>query len=139
LSATENKPVTAYALAIVGVALQLAAALVLIYTMFFFQPFSEEWWGYRMMGPWMMRGWGDHSFSYIWVSVWIGIMIAVIGLGAYGALLMNNADIDNVRTGATLVLVASVIAFPTMWGFFVGSLLMFIGSLLGLTWQPSVS
>ena len=25
---------------------------------------------------------------------------------------------------------------PAMWGFMMGSLLMFIGSLLGLTWQP---
>lgn len=137
--AAKNKPVTAYVLAVVGVALQLVAALVLICAVFFFQFFSEGWWGYRMMGPWMMRGWGGHSFGYVWVSVWIGIMIAVIGLGAYGAVLMNNADIANVRAGATLVLVSSVIAFPTMWGFFVGSLLMFVGSLLGLTWQPSAS
>lgn len=25
---------------------------------------------------------------------------------------------------------------PAMWGFMIGSLLMFIGSLLGSTWQP---
>jgi len=136
LSVTENKPITAYVLAVVGVALQSVAALVLICAVFLF---SEEWWGYRMMGPWMMHGWGNHSFSYIWVSVWIGIMITVIGLGAYGAISMNSSNIDNVRTGATMVLVASVIAFPTMWGFFIGSLLMFISSLLGLTWQSSTS
>jgi hypothetical protein len=139
LSITENKPVTAYMLAMVGVALQLIAALVLICAVFLFQSSSEEWWGYKMMGPWMMRGWGGYSFGYIWVSVWIGTMVAVIGLGAYGTLLMNNVDINNVRIGATLVLVASVIAFPTMWGFFVGSLLMFVGSLLGLTWHPPAS
>ncbi|MFQ6073702.1 MAG: hypothetical protein ACE5KC_00645 [Candidatus Bathyarchaeia archaeon] len=135
MSITQSKPLTAYVLAATGVALQLVAAIVLVYAVFF-QSFSEEWWGHRMMGPWMMHDWGGHSFSYIWVSVWIGIMVAVIGLGAYGAILMNNADIDNIRTGATLVLVAAVVAFPTMWGFFIGSLLMFIGSLLGLTWQP---
>jgi hypothetical protein len=92
-----------------------------------------------MMGPWMMHHFDAYPPSYIWVSVWIGVIISVVGLGAYGAFLMNSTDIENVRTGATLVLVASVVAFPTMWGFLIGSLLMFIASLLGLTWQPPTS
>jgi len=62
--------------------------------------------------------------------------IIVTALGVYGAVLMNSTNVGRVRTGATLVLIASIIALPTMWGFLVGSLLMFIGSLLGLTWMP---
>jgi hypothetical protein len=34
------------------------------------------------------------------------------------------------------VLIISIVAFPTMWGFMIGSLLMFISSILGLTWTP---
>lgn len=49
---------------------------------------------------------------------------------------MNTADLSRVRTGSTLVLVASIIAFPTMFGFILGSLLMLVGSILGLIWQP---
>jgi len=137
MAPAESKPVAACMLAIVGVALQVISALVLVYVVFFFAPFIEGWWGYKIMGPWIMQHRNAYSLGYVWVSVWMGVMTAVIGLGAYGTFLMNSVDIEKVRTGATLVLVASVVAFPTMWGFFIGSLLMFIGSLLGLTWQPS--
>ncbi len=136
MTATVNKPVAAYTLAIVGIAFQLGAALFMIYSIFFHVPFEEEMWFYSMMGYGMMHHGDGYFTSSVWVAVSIAVMIAVVGLGAYGAISMNSSSIDNVRTGATLVLVASVIAFPTMWGFFIGSLLMFVGSLLGLTWQP---
>jgi hypothetical protein len=139
MAAPENKPVTAYTLAIVGVALQLVAALVLIYIVFFSVALIEKLWVYGKMWSWMIHHGNGYFTSLAWIAVSTAIMIAVVGLGAYGAISMNSSDIDNIRTGATLVLVSSVIAFPTMWGFFIGSLLMFIGSLLGLTWQPSTS
>jgi len=66
--------------------------------------------------------------------VWIISAFIIVGLGVYGAVAMNSANLARVRMGSTLVLVASIIAFPTMWGFGIGSLLMFVGSLLGLTW-----
>jgi len=62
--------------------------------------------------------------------------VAIVALGFYGALLMNSSSLARVRMGSTLVLIASIIAFPTMWGFLIGSLLMFVSSLLGLTWVP---
>lgn len=139
MTLTENKPVAAYTLAIVGVALQLVAALVLIYIVFFSEAFIEKLWVYGEMWSGMMHHEDGRLISSVWIAVSIGMMTAVVGLGTYGAVSMNSSSIDDVRTGATLVLVSSIIAFPTMWGFFVGSLLMFIGSLLGLTWQPSTS
>jgi hypothetical protein len=68
--------------------------------------------------------------------IWLVWAIIVVVLGIYGAVIINSTKIDRVRMGATLVLIASLIALPTMWGFMIGSLLMFVGSLLGLTWTP---
>jgi len=91
------------------------------------------------MGPWMMGHWMrgyPYTLHPFWSFVWIVTAIIVIGLGAYGVFLMNSTKVSSVRTGAALVLFASVIAFPTMWGFMIGSLLMFAGSILGLVWVP---
>jgi len=81
---------------------------------------------------------GGYPYTYhlLWSLIWLISAAIVIALGIYGAMLMNSTQIGRVRMGATLVLVASIIAFPTMWGFMIGSLLMFVGSLLGLTWVP---
>jgi ABC-type Na+ efflux pump permease subunit len=68
--------------------------------------------------------------------IWLIWAIVVIVLGIYGAVMMNSTKVEKVKMGATLVLIASLIALPTMWGFMIGSLLMFVGSLLGLTWTP---
>jgi hypothetical protein len=139
MTSTEKKPVAAFMLAIAGVTFQLVAALFLVYILFFSEAIMEKMWVYGRMWSWMMHRGDSYVVSIVWITFWIAIMIAVVGLGAYGAVLMNSSSIENVRTGATLILVASIIAFPTMWGFFIGSLLMFIGSILGLSWQPLTS
>lgn len=72
----------------------------------------------------------------VWGVLWIVSAIIVAGLSFYGAVLMNSTSVRRVRTGATVVLIISIVALPTMWGFMIGSLLMFIGSILGLTWTP---
>jgi len=76
---------------------------------------------------------GYFSYWFPFFAVLAGIEIA---LGVLGVLWMNTANFSRVRTGSVFVLVASIIAFPTMFGFMIGSLLMLIGSILGLTWQP---
>jgi hypothetical protein len=37
------------------------------------------------------------------------------------------------------IIAGSVMAFPTMFGFIVGSLLMLIGGIVGLTLEPEVN
>ena len=49
---------------------------------------------------------------------------------------MNSPDETRVKTGAALALVAGLIAFPTMWGFWIGSILLIVGAITGLTWTP---
>lgn len=64
------------------------------------------------------------------------IVVVVMILGVLGVIWMNSINLSRVRAGSIMVLIASLIAFPTMFGFMIGSLLMLIGSTLGLTWQP---
>ncbi len=75
----------------------------------------------------------SNSYWFPFLAIFGGLEIV---LGVLGVLWMNTRNLSKIRTGSTLVLVASIIAFPTMFGFMVGSLLMLIGSILGLTWQP---
>jgi len=140
----ENKPVAAYTLSLVGAALQAVAALFVIYLLAFFSTVASNWREVhpeRMM-PWMMGHWlSGYPYTYhpLWGIIWLISTVVIVALSFYGALMMNSSNLARVRMGSTLVLIASIIALPTMWGFMVGSLLMFVGSLLGLTWVPSRS
>ena len=132
----ETRPVAAYTLAMVGVALQGVALFFLVYMFASISSFSG---GFPSHGPWMMGLWMmgyPYGFDSGWSVVWIVSALVIVGLGVYGTVLMNSSNLARVRMGSTLVLITSIIAFPTMWGFMIGSLLMFVGSLLGLTWVP---
>ena len=132
----EEKPVAAFTLSLVGLILQgLGAA--------FFAYGALYWWnggtfGYPMMGPWMMFG-GPWFGGFFWNPFFALFTAVVMALGVLGVIWMNSTNVNKVRTGSVLVLVASIIAFPTMFGFMIGSLLMLIGSILGLVWQPAKS
>lgn len=81
--------------------------------------------------PWGMSGWG----VYTWV--WVPLMVASIAVAAFGVFMMNSSRLGNVRMGSVLVLVAAVLAFPTAFGFVVGSVLLVVGGVLGLIWTPA--
>lgn len=137
----ENKPVAAFTLAIIGAALQAVALLFVGYRVAFYSVLVSNWRELnpeRLM-PWMMGHWmNGYPFTIhpLWGILWLILAVVIVAVGVYGAVLINSANLRRVRMGATLVLVASIIAFPTMWGFVIGSLLMFVGSLLALTWLP---
>jgi hypothetical protein len=71
--------------------------------------------------------------------------VGLIGLGSgiimiYGASMMNSEDKGKVRTGSILVLVFTLVgAIFTLGGILIGFLLALIGSILGLTWSPTVT
>jgi hypothetical protein len=69
----------------------------------------------------------------------IGVLGIVWGiLTLVGAIMMNSEDKGRVRTGAILVLIFSILSwFGAAGGIFIGFLLGLIGSILGLTWNPS--
>ena len=81
--------------------------------------------------PWGMSGWG----GYAWI--WVPLLVASIAVAAFGVFLMNSSKLGDVRIGSVLVLVGAVLAFPTAFGFVVGSLLMVLGGVFGLIWSPS--
>jgi hypothetical protein len=138
-AAGENRPVAAFTLAAVGLAFQIIGGLLFAYMISSYSQFGGFGWP-GMMGPWMMfGGWPwMFGFSPFWFAFFIIFAAAEITLGVLGVLWMNNANLSKIRTGSVFVLIASIIAFPTMWGFMIGSLLMLIGSILGLTWQPQI-
>jgi len=132
LGMVENRPVGALTIVLIGLALQILAAVLFAFATLY--GWTSGSWGPGMMGPWMMMG--PWSAGFFWSPLSLVFTALVIGFGVLGALWMNTSEPGRVRTGSTLMLVASIIAFPTMFGFMVGSLLMFIGAILGLTWQP---
>ncbi len=81
--------------------------------------------------PFGMSGWG----AYTWV--WIPFIVGSIAIAAFGVFLMNSSRIQDLRMGSVLVLVGAVLAFPTAFGFVIGSLLMVLGGVLGLVWSPT--
>ncbi|MCL5066960.1 MAG: hypothetical protein M1368_01230 [Thaumarchaeota archaeon] len=140
IGSIENKPVAAFTLSAVGLAIQGITGVLFVYMISFFSSSSNYGYsGFGVMGPWMMFGGGwpwMFGFSPFWFAFFIIFAAVEIALGVLGVLWMNTANLSRIRTGSVFVLIASIIAFPTMWGFMIGSLLMLIGSILGLTWQP---
>lgn len=130
----EEKPAAAFTLSLVGLILQVVGAL--FFTSMMFYGWGGFWGPGMMMGPWGMMMGGPWSAGFGWWPLASVLSVAVVALGVIGTLWINTAELGRVRTGSTLVLVASIIAFPTMFGFVVGSLLMLVGAILGLTWQP---
>lgn len=130
----EEKPVAAFTISLIGLALQTVGAMFFAYAMLY--GWGSGFWGPgMMMGPWMMMG-GPWFGGALWSPLSSLFAVAVIALGVLGVFWMHASESSKVRTGSTLVLVASIIAFPTMFGFMIGSLLMLLGGVLGLTWQP---
>ena len=135
MALTEDRPTTAFTLSLVGLVFQALGGLMVAYAASYWASYGS--FGPGMMGPWMMFGgpWMFGSYAY-WFPLFVVFAAAVMVLGVLGVLWMNTASLSRVRTGSTMVLVASIIAFPTMFGFMIGSLLMLVGSILGLTWRP---
>lgn len=135
MATLEERPTAAFALSVAGLAFQALGGLMVVYAVSYWP--SNGYSGFGMMGPWMMFG-GPWTYGFYsgWFPIFVIFAAAVIALGVLGALWMNTSSLSKVRTGSILVLVAAIIAFPTMFGFMIGSLLMFVGSILGLTWQP---
>ncbi len=122
----------AFWLSAAGLGIQ-ALAVLMIVTMFgAFPAYGSGMFG--MMGFYGgMMGQYYGSGAYGWAWVWMAVALVAIAVGAVGVLLMNSEDTGKQRGGAVLVLFAAVFAFPTMWGLWIGSILMLIGAVMGLT------
>ena len=133
----------ALTLSSVGLALQALAGILALWFGYW------SWYGYGPfpMGPWMMGAYygappayGPHPLYAPYLVLYAALAAIVLAVGAIGVALMggHRSEGSRVRAGAILVIVAAVIAFPTMFGFIVGSLLMLIGGVLGLVEVHSI-
>lgn len=104
----EEKPFVDLVISFVGlVYLVLGAILIVLMTLL-----GDI--NYRMLsiiGPWMVRlPW---QLTSLWQLLVIPLLVISIALSLIGLYIMNRSNLWKVRTGSALVLVASVIAFPT--------------------------
>ncbi len=132
----------AFGLSLAGLVIQGASALWMSMMFLFFYNPSYGFYGRGITGGGMMngyyRGMMGSYYSPGMIFGWMGgtllvVSALVIALGAIGVLQLRSSDTNKVTTGSILVLIAAVIAYPTMWGFGIGSLLMGVGAILGLT------
>jgi hypothetical protein len=131
----------AFWLALAGLVVQGLAATMLLTMAPYISRFSGMMGYYGgMMGYYggMMGGYyGAGVNGFMWG--WAGLEIVALALGILGVWLMSSVTIDKVRMGSVVVLVAAVLGFPSMFGFWFGPVLMFIGAILGLTYSTNRS
>ncbi|MGC8593721.1 MAG: hypothetical protein ACP5LF_05500 [Nitrososphaeria archaeon] len=124
---------TALTLSLIGVAFQAFAWIFLML-------FRGFWFAraYAYPGPYMgMMYFSAYGFSWFPFYTFLGFI--VLALGITGIWLLSSGEKDKATVGSVLIIAGSVMAFPTMFGFMVGSLLMLIGGIMGLTLEPEVN
>lgn len=123
----EQRATAAFALALAGLVVHL---LVLVGIAFLTLLLSSlQFGGTVTVGPWTMA-------PATGAVLWLTSGSVVVALGFVGVFLMYSADPKTLQRGSILALVVSVVALPTLWGLGLGSLLMLIGAILGLVWEP---
>ena len=81
--------------------------------------------------PWGFSNWG----TLVWL--WVPIVAASVATAVLGVILINSSRIKTSRIGTALLVVAALLAVPTVFGFLVGSALMVMGGALRLVWWPT--
>ena len=70
----------------------------------------------------------------------IGAVFGIVGVVFGLVVLLGSIMLYNKPQGHTMwsviILVLSIVAFPSIWGFGIGSLLAFIGAILALVYKP---
>ncbi len=70
--------------------------------------------------------------DFLLFPVWLLLSAAIMAVGAVGLSMAASEDPQKARAGYVLLILFSVVAFPILWGFVVGSILAFVGGLVGL-------
>ncbi|MGC9211420.1 MAG: hypothetical protein ACP5FU_04635 [Nitrososphaeria archaeon] len=116
-----NKPAVAITLSMIGLILQTVALLFELFVAFIFSSLTLI-----TFGPFIIV----HSLA-LFV---LGLIVIIIGTA--GIYFMSKGYKGDVFVGSLLEIVASIFAYPTLFGFFIGSFLMFSGGIIGLFWAP---
>jgi len=70
--------------------------------------------------------------EFLLFPAWLMLSVAVLAVGGIGLSIAKSQDPGRARTGYALLLIYSIIAFPIFWGFVIGSILSFVGGIVGL-------
>lgn len=124
----ETHPFGAYILSAIGLAFHIIAVIVIVLMMLIASSAA--------LATIPSMGLRPLSLAALGMIMWSILAVVFVALGGIGVSMMAGPGLNRIRGGSTLVLVVSILSFPTLWGFVLGSLLMFIGALLGLVWQP---
>lgn len=119
-----ERPTAAFVLSLIGGIIYLLVGLLIAVAAAFLGSIS---------------GLAGYSMAGMAVAAVGGIGLVSGALMIIGAVMVSSTSKSRVRTGSVIVLVFAIIgALFTFGGFIIGFILALIGSILGLTWSPSV-
>lgn len=115
----------AFGLSVAGLAIQTAVAVLLVSAV------ALANWAYTVLPSSVTADWtlNINLGSFLVYAVYTVIVLAI---GFFGAWWLRSGDSTKIKTGAVLVLVASLISITTVWGLFFGSLLSIVGASVAL-------
>lgn len=125
-----------YTLSLAGWIIQIVSGFLAVFSSlpglqgFSYQSFMFE----RMIDgnyPSMMFGspFGIATYNVL-VAYWITFYLLAVAIGAIGVALVGSNYRNKILIGASLVLFSALIAYPTVWGFGIGSAVMIVGSIM---------
>ena len=123
----QTRPSIAFMLSLIGgIFIVLGSLLSFLMNSFW------ETWGWGMMGPWMMGGYGfpyGITWGFSLVALIAGLIVIVSGI------MLQTRPEEHMLWGI-LVLIFSIVSFVGMGGFMIGALLGIAGGALALSWRP---
>ena len=123
----QTRPSIAFMLSLIG------GIFIVLGSLFSFLMYSFwETWGWGMMGPWMMGGYGfpyGITWGFSLVALIAGLIVIVSGI------MLQTRPEEHMLWGI-LVLIFSIVSFVGMGGFMIGALLGIAGGALALSWRP---
>ena len=125
---SQETPLTAFILSLIGGAFILVSGFVLS----LWSLYGGPWFNEMMGGMTMMGGFGFPS------NLMVGFELVGLVSGAFvviGAIMMRVHPAEHVAWGV-IVLVFSITSFLGMGGFMIGALLGVAGGALALSWRP---
>ena len=66
-----------------------------------------------------------------------GLAVIFIVLAFLGAFWLYSGDKTKTMYGGVVTLIIAIVALPTIWGLYLGSILGFVGGILGVLWSPT--
>lgn len=120
-----------FTLSILGIGVQ-AASWVIIFLTWLYPLAMEHWMTPLGMNPSTMNHWILTTGGMLVapsMQALAALGLAFIALGIIGFSLTRSSRTSTIRAGGLLLILSAVLAYPTAWGFFLGSILMVVGGM----------